>query len=49
MMSVSTRKVVVSESLTFEDDIRDLLTCCDDPGLFYVDRNKNYTPIISKK
>jgi hypothetical protein len=48
MMSVSGNKVVASESLTFEGDIRDLLACCKDPGLMLVPRNKCFTPVISK-
>jgi hypothetical protein len=48
MMSVSNNKLVSSESLTFEGDIRDLLACCKDPGLLFVSRNKSYTPIISR-
>lgn len=48
MMSISNNKLVSSESLTFEGDIRDLLACCKDPGLLFVARNKAFTPIISK-
>lgn len=47
IMSVSGNKVVASESLTFEGDIRDLLACCKDPGLLLAPRNKCFTPVIS--
>ena len=49
MMSVSQNKLLLSETLTFEGDIRDLLACCDDPCLLLVDRSKHFTPVFSKK
>lgn len=49
VLNPSTNKIITTESLTFEGDIRDLLACCSDPLLYYNERDKHYGPIFSKK
>lgn len=46
--NTKTWKLELQNCFSFEKDIRDFLTCVDDPILFKVERGREYAPICSR-